>query len=32
MTRYQPGDDMPTWLSILIITTIFALVILASHI
>ncbi|MBP2333335.1 hypothetical protein JOF33_002034 [Corynebacterium freneyi] len=27
----QPDDDMPTWLSILIITTIFALVILASH-
>ena len=30
MTR-QPDDDMPTWLSILIITTIIALVILASH-
>ena len=27
-----PDDDMPTWLSILIITTILALVILASHI
>ena len=27
----QPDDDMPTWLSILIITTIFALVSLASH-
>ena len=27
----QPDDDMPTWLSILIITTIFALVVLASH-
>ena len=27
----QPDDDMPTWLSILIITTIFALVILAGH-
>ena len=27
----SPDDDMPTWLSILIITTIFALVILASH-
>ena len=27
----HPDDDMPTWLSILIITTIFALVILASH-
>ena len=27
-----PDDDMPAWLSILIITTIFALVILASHI
>ena len=26
-----PDDDMPTWLSILIIATIFALVILASH-
>lgn len=26
-----PDDDMPTWLSILIITTILALVILASH-
>ena len=26
-----PDDDMPTWLSILIITTIFALVIMASH-
>ena len=32
MTRHSPDDDMPTWLSILIITTIFALVILASHI
>lgn len=31
MTRHHPDDDMPTWLSILIITTIFALVILASH-
>ena len=31
MTRHQPDDDMPTWLSILIITTILALVILASH-
>lgn len=31
MTPHQPDDDMPTWLSILIITTIFALVILASH-
>ena len=28
----QPDDDMPTWLSILIITTILALAILASHI
>lgn len=27
----HPDDDMPTWLSILIITTILALVILASH-
>ena len=27
-----PDDDMPTWLSILIITTILTLVILASHI
>ena len=27
----HPDDDMPTWLSILIITTIIALVILASH-
>ena len=26
----QPDDDLPTWLSILIITTIFALVILAG--
>ena len=26
-----PDDDMPTWLSILIITTILALIILASH-
>ena len=32
MTPHQPDDDMPTWLSILIITTILALVILASHI
>ena len=32
MTPHQPDDDMPTWLSILIITTIIALVILASHI
>ena len=31
MTRHHPDDDMPPWLSILIITTIFALVILASH-
>ena len=31
MTRHYPDDDMPTWLSILIITAIFALVILASH-
>ena len=31
MTPRHPDDDMPTWLSILIITTIFALVILASH-
>ena len=31
-TVSSPDDDMPTWLSILIITTIFALVILASHI
>ena len=31
MTRHSPDDDMPTWLSILILTTIFALVILASH-
>ena len=30
MTPHQPDDDMPTWLSILIITTILALVILAS--
>lgn len=30
MTRHYPDDDMPTWLSILIITTIIALVILAS--
>lgn len=27
----QPDDDMPTWLSILIITTIFLLVAVASH-
>ena len=32
MTRHRPDDDIPKWLSILIITTIFALVILASHI
>lgn len=32
MTPRHPDDDMPTWLSILIITTIIALVILASHI
>ena len=31
MTPHQPDDDMPTWLSILIITTIIAMVILASH-
>ena len=31
MTPHHPDDDMPTWLSILIITTIIALVILASH-
>ena len=31
MTPHQPDDDMPTWLSILIITTIIALAILASH-
>ena len=31
MTPHQPDDDMPTWLSILIITTILCLVILASH-
>ena len=31
MTPRHPDDDMPTWLSILIITTIFALVILAGH-
>ena len=31
MTRHYPDDDMPTWLSILIIVFIFALVILASH-
>ena len=30
MTRHSPDDDLPTWLSILIITAIFALVILAS--
>ena len=28
----QPDDDMPTWLSILIIITIFLLVAVASHI
>lgn len=28
----HPDDDMPTWLSILIITTIFLLVAVASHI
>ena len=32
MTPHQPDDDMPTWLSILIITTIFLLVAVASHI
>ena len=32
MTPHQPDDDMPTWLSILIITAIIALVILASSI
>lgn len=31
MTPHQPDDDMPTWLSILIITTIFLLVAVASH-
>ena len=31
MREPHPDDDMPTWLSILIIATIFALVILASH-
>lgn len=30
MTPHRPDDDMPTWLSILIITTIIALVILAG--
>ena len=32
MTPHRPDDDMPSWLSILIIATIFALVILASYI
>ena len=31
MTPHHPDDDMPAGLSILIITTILALVILASH-